>query len=202
MVTTHYDVIGLWDVEGVLRIMCCAKYRHKVEELAKTKVFRFSRRQDFWHWTTDAGLRLTIPELSRAWGFEDHGRIFVKEALTNEQAAVTLIHELVHTKQDPSMDTISKEVGAHLEEAQFAKDKFGDRDDKVAQGLYNPAFYDAAGNPASDAIRKVLLGEPGYNHEILPKGSEPGSSATREFGFSLVYDIVPMSGWDCSRVNH
>jgi RHS repeat-associated protein len=182
------DLLGLWEVMDVLKILCCPEYRDKVEMLAKLKIIAFRETNEKWLITGEVfgqELRWVQERKGTTKGFvplNDQTTIFVDNALDAKTAAQTLVHELVHTRQDPKMDKIEAEVEAHATELQFQLDKGmpvpENRKDWVQNGKID-----------KDVIRAYLINHPKYSP---PKG------VTR-IGVDVKGAIFKV-GWDCTGV--
>ena len=118
------DYQGLWTQKGVLKIICCSKYKYNIDDfnLRGLVVISFSKATDVWKY--DSGKIVHEDITARLHGNSSKNKIRINVNLNDTQAATTLFHEIQHT--DPKLDSLGyleEEVAVRIRTEQFAIDK-------------------------------------------------------------------------------
>ncbi len=110
-IVNFFDILGLWDLKGVLAILCCntdATGQNAVKIMARYTVYSIEPQTGKTQYYVDATKKKKVgePVSWRVGGYHSRGQmeIAIDQTESNEQAAATVIHETTHARQYDRMD--------------------------------------------------------------------------------------------------
>ena len=177
------DYQGLWTQKGVLKIICCSKYKYNIDDfnLRGLVVISFSKATDVWKY--DSGKIVYEDITARLHGNSSKNKIRINVNLNDTQAAKTLFHEIQHT--DPILDSLGyleEEVAVRIRTEQFAIDKklpttgknyrkkqgknYVPNEIAIRESVYNSSHYNPKGRRRID---RTYDGQIRYSNWKCPK---------------------------------
>ena len=138
-IINFFDPFGLWDLKGVLAILCCktdATGQNAVKIMAQYKVYSIEPQTGKTQYYEDATKQKKVgaPVSWRMGGYHSRGQmeIAIDQTESNEEAAGTVIHETTHAQQhdrmaqnpnNPPMSRKDKEREARVATEQWRLDR-------------------------------------------------------------------------------
>jgi len=184
-----YDILGLWTVKGVLKILCCSEDRHIVDEIAKGKrvVLWFDKMFITWKFPDGSTKREKSNARGRCKKHVIPIEIHTRKSLSNKEAASNLAHETYHIYlHDLKLTTVEEEVKVRIETEKFRK--------RHSMTPILPEYRNRDNSINEKAIRSSVKGSPAYTGNV-----EEGTKQIIDIDYDGTLHLTSPTEWYCPQ---
>jgi RHS repeat-associated protein len=184
-----YDILGLWTVKGVLKILCCSEDRHIVDEIAKGKrvVLWFDKMFITWKFPDGSTKREKSNARGRCKKHVIPIEIHTRKSLSNKEAASNIAHETYHIYlHDLKLTTVEEEVKVRIETEKFRK--------RHSMTPILPEYRNRDNSINEEAIRSSVKGSPAYTGNV-----EEGTKQIIDIDYDGTLHLTSPTEWYCPQ---